>query len=214
MRTSSCHHRGMGFHEPRIAINRVYTKLGDTGETSLAGGHRVPKDSLRIETYGTVDELNSLVGLAAVTAGEKGLPVLVDILHRIQHELFNLGSILATRREDAGSRQARITPADVAQLETEIDQMNSALPPLRSFSLPGGCRINAELHLCRTVARRAERLCVRLAREEQVPPECVCYLNRLSDAFFVWSRWASQTLGVPEVLWSPNLSTAGQRPEC
>lgn len=197
------------FDEPRLAINRVYTRRGDRGETSLAGGQRVPKDSARIEAYGTVDELNSFLGAARVTAAEAGLLPLAAILLRVEHELFNLGSVLATLPEDAHPKQARVTDADVAQLESEIDRMNAELPPLRSFVLPGGGRLNAELHICRTVCRRAERATVALGRVEPVPPEAVRYLNRLSDALFVFSRWASHVTGAPETLWEPNQSSSG-----
>jgi cob(I)alamin adenosyltransferase len=193
------------FNEPRLALNRIYTKRGDQGETSLAGGQRLPKDALRIESYGVVDELNSFVGAACLTA--ESLPAaarLAPILKRVQHELFNLGSILATKPEDVHPRQARITEAEIRMLESEIDAMNAGLPELRSFVLPGGCRLNVDLHLCRTICRRAERVCVALARQEHVSPEAVQYLNRLSDAFFVWSRWASDRLHAPEVLWEPN----------
>ncbi len=197
------------FDEPRLAINRVYTRRGDRGETSLAGGQRVPKDSARIEAYGTVDELNSFLGAARVTAAEAGLLPLAAILLRVEHELFNLGSVLATLPEDAHPKQARVTDADVAQLESEIDRVNAELPPLRSFVLPGGGRLNAELHICRTVCRRAERATVALGRVEPVPPEAVRYLNRLSDALFVFSRWASHVTGAPETLWEPNQSSSG-----
>jgi cob(I)alamin adenosyltransferase len=193
------------FNEPRLALNRIYTKRGDQGETSLAGGQRLPKDALRIESYGVVDELNSFVGAACLTAGS--LPAVAQLalmLKRVQHELFNLGSILATRPEDVHPKQPRITEAEIRMLESEIDAMNAGLSELRSFVLPGGCRLNVDLHICRTVCRRAERICVGLARQDQVPPEVVRYLNRLSDAFFVWSRWASDRLHAPEVLWEPN----------
>lgn len=200
----------MTFDEPRVALNRIYTRGGDAGETSLAGGQRLPKDHLRIEAYGTVDELNAFIGLARESARE--LPELDRILRRVQHELFNLGSILATLPEDVHPKQARITSAEVAALESEIDAMNHGLAPLRSFVLPGGCRLNAELHVCRTVCRRAERLAVSLAREEHVDAVAVQYLNRLSDALFVWSRWASQALGAHEVLWEPNQAASGTTP--
>ena len=196
------------FDEPRLALNRIYTKTGDQGQTHLAGGQRVPKDALRIECYGTVDELNAFVGMACISAGES-VPEIATILRRVQHELFNLGSILATRPEDVHPKQARITDAEIRQLEIEIDRMNAELAPLRSFVLPGGTRLNTELHVCRTVCRRAERLAVGLAREEQSPPEIIQYLNRLSDAFFVWSRWVNHSLGVPEILWEPNKSASG-----
>ena len=201
------------FDEPRLAINRVYTRRGDQGETSLAGGQRVPKDGPRIEAYGTVDELNSFLGAARVTANElaaaERCSPLAAILLRVEHELFNLGSILATLPEDVHPKQARVTDAEVAQLESEMDRMNAELPPLRSFVLPGGGRLNAELHICRTVCRRAERATVALGRVESVPPEAVRYLNRLSDALFVWSRWASHVTGAPETLWEPNQSSSG-----
>ena len=197
------------FDEPRIALNRIYTKTGDQGETHLAGGQRVAKDSLRIECYGTVDELNAFVGMACVSAGE-AVPSLATILRRVQHELFNLGSILATRPEDVHPKQARITPVEIEQLEREIDEANAELAPLRSFVLPGGSRLNTELHACRTICRRAERAAVRLAREEQIPAEAVQYLNRLGDAFFVWSRWANHVLGISEVLWEPNQAASGR----
>ncbi|HEX5226886.1 MAG TPA: cob(I)yrinic acid a,c-diamide adenosyltransferase [Bryobacteraceae bacterium] len=196
------------FDPPRLALNRIYTKTGDQGHTGLAGGQRVPKDSARIACYGTVDELNAFVGMAGISAAES-LPALATILRRVQHELFNLGSSLATLPEDVHPKQARITEAEIRQLETEIDRANSDLAPLRSFVLPGGTRLNTELHACRTICRRAERLAVALAREESIAPETIPYLNRLSDAFFVWSRWANHLLGVPEVLWEPNQSASG-----
>ena len=204
------------YDEPRVAINRVYTRGGDKGETGLAGGQRVPKDSLRIEAYGTVDELNATIGVARATAeesltGHAKLAELDAILKRVQHELFNVGSILATLPQDVHPRQARVTEAEIAQLEAEIDRMNAALPALRSFVLPGGCRLNADLHVSRTVCRRAERIAVALARQEPIDGEIIRYLNRLSDALFVWSRWASHTLGVPEILWEPNRAASGQR---
>ena len=203
------------FSPPRVALNRIYTKTGDAGDTHLAGGQRVAKDSTRIEAYGTVDELNAFVGLAGISCAEGSsahlqLGRLSAILRRIQHELFNLGSILATLPADVHPKQARVTPAEVEQLEREIDAMNADLAPLRSFVLPGGSRLNAELHAARTICRRAERQVVALARSEEVPPEAVRYLNRLSDALFVWSRWANHVMGVEEVLWEPNQAASGQ----
>lgn len=197
------------FDQPRLAITRVYTKRGDGGQTSLAGGQRRAKNDLRIEAYGSLDELNAFVGLARESAIEAAattpeLDQLVTILLRVQHELFNAGSILATLPEDVHPNQARITPEATAQLEHEIDRMNASLAPLRSFVLPGGSRLNAELHICRTVCRRAERIAVTLSQVEALDQEIIRYLNRLSDAFFVWSRWASERMGVKEVLWEPN----------
>jgi len=197
------------FDTPRVAINRVYTRRGDQGDTGLAGGQRVPKDSPRIEAYGTVDELNAFLGAARATATELSaretrLAGLVDSLLRVQHELFNLGSILATLPEDVHAKQARVTEEDIARLESEMDQMNGELPALRSFVLAGGSRLDAELHICRTICRRAERLVVALSRQETAPPEAVRYLNRLSDALFVWARWAAHVTGAAETLWDPN----------
>jgi cob(I)alamin adenosyltransferase len=201
------------FDDPRIALNRIYTKRGDTGQTSLAGGQRVPKDSARIEAYGTVDELNAFTGIAVVSceeARDPRLAPLLSILRRVQHELFNLGSILATLPADVHPKQARITAAEVAQLEREIDAMNADLPSLRSFVLPGGTRLNADLHVTRTVCRRAERLLIALARSEEIPPETIQYLNRLSDAMFVWSRWVNHITDAPEILWEPNQAASAQ----
>ena len=203
------------FDEPRIAINRVYTRKGDDGRTGLVGGQRVPKDSPRIEAYGTVDELNACLGAARATVNELAqqeprLAVLGAIVLRVQHELFNLGSILATLPENVHPRQPRVTDAEIAQLEKGMDAMNEELAPLRSFVLPGGSRVDAELHVARTVCRRAERACVGLGTGESVPPEAVRYLNRLSDALFVWARWAAHVSGSPETLWEPNQSASGK----
>jgi cob(I)alamin adenosyltransferase len=202
------------FNKPRVALNRIYTKGGDKGETSLVGGQRVPKDDPRIEAFGSVDELNAFLGLARVSCQEASKPqlhALATILLRVQHELFNLGSILATRPGDVHPKQARVTDAEVEQLEREIDASNADLAPLRSFVLPGGTRVNAELHAARTICRRAERLVIGLARREEVPGEAIRYLNRLSDALFVWSRWANHILGAAEVLWEPNQAASGHK---
>jgi cob(I)alamin adenosyltransferase len=198
------------FSTPRVGINRVYTRGGDAGQTSLAGGQRLAKNDLRIEAYGSIDELNSFIGLARDSARLAGLTELEEILLRVQHELFNAGSILATMPEDVHPKQARITGAEAEQLEREMDRMNGSLPRLRSFVLPGGCRLNAELHICRTVCRRAELVAVALG--DKADPEIVKYLNRLSDALFVWSRWASQKLGVEETLWEPNKAASRALP--
>jgi cob(I)alamin adenosyltransferase len=203
------------FNQPRLAISRVYTRKGDAGETALVGGQRVPKDGPRLEAYGTVDELNAFLGAARATANqlavdEPRLAVLAAVILRVQHELFNLGSILATLPEDVHPKQACVTDAEIAQLEIEMDAMNEDLAPLRSFVLPGGSRLDAELHIARTVCRRAERIVIGLARTEIVPPEAIRYLNRLSDSFFVWSRWAGHITGAPETMWDPNQSASGR----
>ena len=192
------------FNEPRLSLSRIYTKTGDQGETGQVGGQRVSKGAQRIEVFGTVDELNSFVGLARISARESGLNELESIFERIQHELFNLGSVLATLPQDLHPNQPRITKETIDQLEREIDHYNATLPALRSFVLPGGSRICAELHVCRTVCRRAERTLVTMKHAEEIPIEAMLYLNRLSDAMFVWSRWVNQALGVEEALWQPN----------
>lgn len=209
------------FNKPRITINQVYTKKGDQGETALVGGQRVPKDDARIDCYGTIDELNSFVGAArqsliegAATASPESalrLTALGNTLRRVQHELFNLGSILATLPADVHPKQPRVTSVDIERLEQEMDECQEQLPLLRSFVLPGGSRANTDLHVCRTVCRRAERLCVALARESEVDPAAVMYLNRLSDAFFVWSRYVALHLGTGELLWEPDASATGQK---
>jgi cob(I)alamin adenosyltransferase len=197
------------FDKPRsIAINRVYTRKGDEGETRLVGGQKVSKQSLRIESYGTVDELNAFVGQARQTIVDWENPGPLDrlepVLRRIQHELFNLGSILATLPEDVHPKQPRVRAEDIERLEREMDALNEDLPDLRSFVLPGASRLNTDLHLCRTVCRRAERICVALAAQGEETGLSIAYLNRLSDAFFIFSRWCVQAVGHDELLWDPN----------
>ena len=197
------------FEQPKsIAINRVYTRKGDAGLTRLVGGQRVSKSSARVAVYGTIDELNCFVGAARQTLSEIPAPSedlrwLDGVLRRAQHELFNLGSMVATLPEDLSESQPQVQPADISRLEQEIDRCNERLDPLRSFVLPGGSRLSTDLHICRTVCRRAERLCVELESDDlgALP---VAYLNRLSDAFFVWSRWAMAVQGLSEHLWDPN----------
>ena len=196
--------QGERFRDPSLAINRVYTRHGDEGETRLVGGQRVSKAALRIESYGTVDELNAYIGAARLSCEESGLGEMAGVLHSVQNALFNLGSLLATLPEDVHPQQPQVTLEDVSRLEGLIDRYNEGLPPLRSFVLPGGTRANVELHMARTVCRRAERLCVRLAGEEPVGAAVVPYLNRLSDALFVWSRWVVLQAGGAEHLWTPN----------
>ena len=194
------------YSDPRVALNRIYTKRGDTGETSLAGGQRVPKDAARIEAYGTVDELSAFVGLACVTCEENvarsvDLARLAKILRRVQHELFNLGSILSTLPADVHPKQARVTEAEVEQLEREMDEMNAELPPLRSFVLPGGTEAAAKIHVARAVCRRAE---IAALEADPVNPLALAYLNRLSDLLFILARAANA--GRPEPLWKPGSS--------
>lgn len=182
-----------------VRLTRIYTRGGDKGETSLGDGSRVPKQSLRVEAYGTVDEANAAIGLARLHAdGETDA-----MLARIQNELFDLGADLCTPETGRRATGAlRIVAAQVERLEREIDAMNAELQPLNSFVLPGGSAAAAHLHLARTVARRAERLVCALAAVEQVNPEAVKYLNRLSDHLFVLSRRMNGN-GARDVLWQP-----------
>ena len=192
-----------------IRINRVYTRGGDKGETSLVGGQRIAKDSIRIESYGTVDELNSILGLARVA--NRDLPGVAEaerakldaILFRLQNELFNLGSDLATLPGDRHPKQPVIEARHVDFLEASIDELNADLPELTSFVLPGGGPVAAHLHQARTVCRRAERLVTTLGRHEAIGDQCLVYLNRLSDLLFVLSRWAAKVRSEPETLWLP-----------
>lgn len=168
----------------------------------MIGGDRVSKGAARLECYGTVDEVNATLGLVrtALAASQAGSH-LGPIIHRVQNELFNLGAELATPDPARRAAQPRIEPRHVAQLEADIDAVNDDLPPLRSFVLPGGGWASAYFHLARTVCRRAERLVVRLAADDDVGEVAVRYLNRLSDALFVWGRWAAWKDGEAEPLW-------------
>ncbi|HEY1251775.1 MAG TPA: cob(I)yrinic acid a,c-diamide adenosyltransferase [Thermoanaerobaculia bacterium] len=182
-------------------ITRVYTRTGDDGTTGLGGGQRVPKDSLRIEAYGTVDELNSQIGVAlALGVGDN--PALAEPLAAIQNDLFHLGSDLCILEEDKARRPApRIEERHVSGLERLMDTLSEELSPLENFILPGGCPGAAALHVARTVCRRAERLVLALSRKEAVGAFTVPYLNRLSDALFVMARHENRRRGVPDVLW-------------
>ncbi len=187
-----------------IRINRVYTRTGDRGETRLVGGKLVAKNCARIEAYGTVDELNSILGLARAFAGEptSGPAVGVErILRRLQSELFDLGAELATPPEVPRRGRAALTAASVKRLEKLIDRCQADLKPLASFVLPGGGKLGSVLHQARTVCRRAERRTVALSREEPVREPVLKYLNRLSDLLFVLARWVGQRSGEPEYLW-------------
>jgi cob(I)alamin adenosyltransferase len=190
-----------------VRLNRIYTKAGDGGATRLVGGQKVPKDSLRIQAYGTVDELMSCLGLVRTALSEPDAPLgaaaLEAVVRRIQNELFNLGSDLATLLEDRHPRQPVTEARHVTALEREIDAWNDDLPELRSFVLPGGGWVAAYLHLARTVCRRAERLVVTLAGHEPLGDQVLPYLNRLSDALFVMSRHAARLYNQPEPLWQP-----------
>jgi cob(I)alamin adenosyltransferase len=190
-----------------VVLNRIYTRAGDTGETALADGARRPKFDLRVEAYGTVDEVNSCLGLARLHTRDD--PEMDAMLGRIQNDLFDLGADLATpvkpgEAADGAGEKLRVVDVQVERLEHELDSMNDALSPLRSFVLPGGTAAAAHLHLARTVCRRAERLVVALAAKpgEVVSPAAVKYLNRLSDHLFVASRHVNGR-GEGDVLWQP-----------
>lgn len=186
-----------------VVLNKIYTKTGDDGTTGLGSGERRRKSDLRIEAYGTVDETNSVVGLIRLQTGQSA-PDVDQTLGRIQNDLFDLGADLATPEtgEDLGYEPLRITDAQVTAIEQAIDVLNAELKPLRSFVLPGGSPAAAYLHLARTVSRRAERLMVELAAREQINPAAVRYMNRLSDYFFVASRYLNEK-GEQDVLWVP-----------
>jgi cob(I)alamin adenosyltransferase len=182
-----------------VRINRVYTRAGDTGTTALGGGQRVAKDSLRIDAYGTVDELNSVVGVAIAAGLHDSMR---ERFHIIQQVLFNLGSDLCILEEDKQRfKVPGIEERHVTDLETWMDEWNEELEPLTSFILPGGDLAAAQLHVARTVCRRAERIVIALSREEQVGPQVIPYLNRLSDFFFVASRRQAKLAGIGDILW-------------
>ena len=183
-----------------VHINRVYTRVGDDGTTALVGGQRVPKDSLRIEAYGCVDELNSVIGVAVSAGLHESMR---EQFFVIQQVLFNMGSDLATLESDKERIQLpQIEPRHVTQLEEWMDAWNEDLEPLKSFVLPGGSDMAAaQLHVARTVCRRAERTAIALSREEPVGEQVVPYLNRLSDLLFVASRYQVKLAGGRELFW-------------
>ena len=199
-----------------IRITRVYTRTGDKGTTALVGGKRVPKDSPRIAAYGTIDELNAILGLARVfneerlAEGEKHR-WLDEVFRRLQNQLFDLGSELATPPEAAYEGMVRLADAEVKELETLMDRCQKDLEPLKSFVLPGGGRISGFLHQCRTVCRRAEREILVLSRVEPIGEAPLRYVNRLSDVFFVLSRWVGKHLGEREYLWERGLQSHARK---
>jgi cob(I)alamin adenosyltransferase len=186
-----------------VRLTRIYTRGGDGGETSLGDGSRVPKHSLRVAAYGTVDEANAAIGIARLHVVAGANAEADAMLSHIQNDLFDLGADLCTPKDGRrGAGALRISAAQVERLEHEIDAMNVALRPLDSFILPGGTSAAAHLHLARTVTRRAERLVSELARTEPVNPEALKYLNRLSDHLFVLGRRVNDN-GARDVLWVP-----------
>jgi cob(I)alamin adenosyltransferase len=190
-----------------VVLNRIYTRTGDAGETALGTGERVSKAHWRIQAYGTVDETNSTLGIVRLHTTAPEMQKLDQMLARIQNELFDLGADLCVpdTGKDLGYEPLRILPKQYERIETEIDELNGELSPLRSFVLPGGHPAAAYLHISRTVCRRAERLIVELASHEgeHVSEGAVAYVNRLSDFFFVASRWANAKSGAGDVLWVP-----------
>ena len=186
---------------PRPRKSRLYTRSGDAGDTGLFGGGRVPKDHPRVEAYGSVDELNSAIGVAVAFLRQRRIAA---ALQRIQNELFNIGSELASETGGKAADAGRLfvePEARIAALEALIDEYDSKLPPLRTFILPSGSPAGALLHLCRTVCRRAERAAVRLSRAEPVNPAVLTYLNRLSDLLFVLARYVNKADRKPETPW-------------
>jgi len=194
-----------------IRLTRIYTRTGDKGTTALVGGKRVPKESGRLESYGTVDELNSIVGIVRTYLIEYKDRLGDDyiwyseMLRRIQNELFDVGSELATPPDGEYEGMYKIGPGEVKKLEEEMDRMEKDLQPLSSFTLPGGGVLNAFLHQARTVCRRAERVMWAVKREEGISDQDIIYINRLSDHLFVQSRWIAKRLNEPEYLWDRGL---------
>ena len=180
---------------------KIYTRHGDTGQTTLFDGRRVAKNNLRIDTYGTVDELNSSLGLAIAFCKDVAINT---ALARIQHQLFDLGADLATPLDSASQKKVpRVGENESRWLEEQIDLATAELPPLKEFILPGGCATAAQLHIARTVCRRAERLAVTLMEQENLGPGPLMYLNRLSDYLFVAARLANKRAGSDDIPWQP-----------
>lgn len=198
-----------------MRITKVYTRTGDAGQTRLAGGQQVWKDCLRVEAYGTVDELNASVGLVRAMNAESNTTSssstqLEEDLRWVQNKLFDVGSILATAPGQTFRNMPTVTAQDVTKLERMIDRCQNDLAPLKEFILPGGGKVSATLHQARTICRRAERICIRLTREEPVAAEINTYLNRLSDALFVLARWVAKTQSEPEFLWQRESGTTAE----
>lgn len=183
---------------------KIYTKTGDRGSTSLFGGKRVPKDALRIEAYGTVDELNSHLGIIRAL---NPLPEIDAVLLALQSSLFTLGADLATPQNKKSGSIQRVQPNDIRELELMIDRIEATLEPLRAFILPGGSPVAAQLHAARTVCRRAERLTVGLVRKKEVSSHVLIFLNRLSDLLFVLARRSNALANTPEMQWKPDKNT-------
>ena len=180
-------------------LTKIYTRTGDDGRTALGSGERVPKSAVRIDAYGTVDELNAAIGVALATGSDASL---VEPLRRIQNELFHVGAMLCnTKGHDPDEPGPRVEQRHVDELEAIMDRLNAGLPPLKNFVLPGGHPVAAQLHVARTICRRAERLAVQLAESESVGAAVIPYLNRLSDLLFVMARHQNKASGVDEPIW-------------
>lgn len=186
-----------------VRLTKIYTRTGDRGTTRLVGGQEVSKDDLRIESYGVIDELNAILGVARTHSTDPSLGSVDAFLLRTQNRLFDLGSDLATRIEDRWEGMPLIGADDITALEGHIDAWNEDLEPLKSFVIPGNQPLAAQLHMARTVCRRAERRMVTLAQSEPLGDHVIPWVNRLSDAFFVLSRWVTLRAGCAETLWVP-----------
>jgi cob(I)alamin adenosyltransferase len=195
-----------------MRITKVYTRTGDAGKTRLAGGQQVWKDSLRVEAYGTVDELNASVGVVRVINADMkeespAAQQLEDELRWVQNKLFDVGSILATAPGQTFKNMPQVVAQDVLRLEKLMDRCQKELEPLKEFILPGGGRVSGFLHQARTICRRAERICIALSKAEPVDQTIIKFLNRLSDALFVLGRWVAKTQSEPEFLWERDVQT-------
>ena len=191
-----------------IKINKVYTKSGDKGDTQLIGGERVPKNDLRVEAYGVIDELNSVIGLCRallIKENNNCFNKLVQVIIKVQHDLFNLGTVLALSNRKEVDNYPQLSVNSIQLLEEEIDAKNHDLSVLDSFVLPGSSVLSSHFHVARNVCRRAERNVVALGLGSEIESKELIYLNRLSDALFVWSRWIDKVLKNNENLWSPNI---------
>ncbi len=191
---------------PNIRLNKIYTRSGDSGKTRLIGGKERWKDDDRVEAYGTVDELNAQIGLCRELIKEtenKQFGLLIKTLKSVQNELYNLGTQLAVASGGDAANLPQLSEDAILKLESEIDTSNESLLELTSFVLPGGSVINAQFHIARNVCRRGERRVVCLSKKENVDSDNIRYLNRLSDALFVWSRWVSNIIGDEENIWAP-----------
>jgi len=196
------------YREPNLAINKIYTKTGDSGLTSLVGGQKTSKANLRVISYGEIDELIVVIGGSILKLTQfknnKSFEIFSKKLKRIQNELFNIGNMLATIDKDILQNMPQIESRHIENIENEIDFYNKNLPTLKSFVLPGGSDINIWLHLARTVCRRCERIVVKLSNNEEIDAIIIQYLNRLSDLLFTCCRWVNYELSIKENLWNPN----------